>query len=1070
MMNNKTKFIKNKKKNQLFVSVLVTILVLSPLFLFCVESFSNIRDTNKNKSLNHPIALSSYYETTNGTAWDICIHGDLAYIANNMEGLAIVNITDPTNSILIKTISTGGIVWGLCIDGDYLYVADIISGIIIFNISEPINPSQINAISTEGTASDVYICGDYAYIADGDEGLAVIDISDPFHTGTPIYKNTTGFASNVFSCGDYAYIADGQEGLAVIDITDPKNPSNPVYEATNGNAEDVFINGDYAYIADGDEGLAVIDISNPNNPELSASINSTGVALGIWVEGNYAYVADFTSGIAVFNITFPTNPKLLGYEDTTGYARGIYIEGNYAFTADSESGLVVIPVSSPIEPEISANYHLSYGFVRALDISGDYLYLVETNWGMQVLNISDPTHPTGVSSEYTYGIPQDIFIEGNYAYVADGLLGLKIIDISDPTNSGPSYELDTDPGVYGVYVGGDIAYLAVSRTLEKELCGLSIVNVSDPTNPSFIVNFTTEGSAHDVYISGHYAYIADGEEGLKIVNVSDPTNPFLIKSIPMNGFAYDVCVIGDYAYVADSDEGLIIVDVSDPMNAWIISSLTTSFAYGLDISGDYAYIANGANGLIIIDISNPLNPLLYANITTGGIALNVAVCGDYAYVSASDNHLVVLKIRERRDFKSPYITDSSSNRTIDQGYTNQTIFWTAIDSDPYNYTILHQGEGIVVNSTSWTSNNPITYNIPEGLTLGEHLYTINITDDYGLFTTHTINITIIVDQAKPIITVIPSNSTIIQGYENQTISWTATDTNPYNYTIQLQGEGIVVNSTPWENGVEVVYNVSDDLPLREYLYTINFTDTNDNYITQTVNLTIIEDTFDPIFITQGVNQTFESGIDLVWHAVRAIDDNPYNYTVEYQGVGMIKNSTSWENEEWIIVDYPRFLPVGCHFFRVNFTDEFGNFAFQIINITIIDTTNPEIQESILNPDTLVEGYSDESLCWRATDINPGNYTIELEGFGFVVELTTWEDNIWIYYDIPLGLTTGTYNYTIAFFDAYGNSNTYLTSIIITSAPPELDNNGIPFGNAYLIFFILGILSLVIFYRKKIKIA
>ncbi|MBA7519943.1 hypothetical protein ES705_12031 [subsurface metagenome] len=181
-------------------------------------------------------------------------------------------------------------------------MADGASGLAVIDISNPTNPGTPVYEDTSGGAIGVYVSGDYAYVADGASGLAVIDISNPTNPGTPVYEDTTGDVIGVYVSGDYAYVADGISGLAVIDISDPTNPGTPVYEDTTGEAYGIYVSGDYAYVAVSYSGLVVIDISEPTNPGTPIYEDTTGGAWDVYVSGDYAYVADTTSGLAVIQV------------------------------------------------------------------------------------------------------------------------------------------------------------------------------------------------------------------------------------------------------------------------------------------------------------------------------------------------------------------------------------------------------------------------------------------------------------------------------------------------------------------------------------------------------------------------------------------------------------------------------------------------------------------------------------------------------------------------------------------------------------------------------------------------
>ncbi len=132
----------------------------------------------------------------------------------------IINTRPPQESSVYYE-DTIGYAYSVYVSGDYAYVAYDSSGLAVTDISDPTNPGTPVYADTIGSAHNVYVSGDYAYVADGPSGLAVIDVSDPTNPGTPVYENTTGRAISVYVSGVYAYVANGYEGLAIIDISIP---------------------------------------------------------------------------------------------------------------------------------------------------------------------------------------------------------------------------------------------------------------------------------------------------------------------------------------------------------------------------------------------------------------------------------------------------------------------------------------------------------------------------------------------------------------------------------------------------------------------------------------------------------------------------------------------------------------------------------------------------------------------------------------------------------------------------------------------------------------------------------
>ncbi len=102
-------------------------------------------------------------------------------------------------------------------------------------------------------------------------------------------------------------------------------------------------------------------------------------------------------------------------------------------------------------------------------------------------------------------------------------------------------------------------------------------------------------------------------------------------------------------------------------------------------------------------------------------------------------HTVIMKVGDTED---PIIIDAPSDFTVDYGYTGVSISWIATDANPNFYTIDLQASGMIAGPTAWSNGTAITYNVPNGLSVAEYIYTINITDAYGNFIIHTVTMTV----------------------------------------------------------------------------------------------------------------------------------------------------------------------------------------------------------------------------------------------------------------------------------------------------------------------------------------
>jgi hypothetical protein len=71
-------------------------------------------------------------------------------------------------------VDTPGAAYDVAVVGSYAYVADNLSGLQVIDVSNPAIPVVMGGLDTPDAARGVAVVGDYAYVADGISGLQVV--------------------------------------------------------------------------------------------------------------------------------------------------------------------------------------------------------------------------------------------------------------------------------------------------------------------------------------------------------------------------------------------------------------------------------------------------------------------------------------------------------------------------------------------------------------------------------------------------------------------------------------------------------------------------------------------------------------------------------------------------------------------------------------------------------------------------------------------------------------------------------------------------------------------------------
>lgn len=235
----------------------------------------------------------------------IHVEGKLAYVACRTQGVAVVDISDLNQPVLVTRIGLPGFARDTAVHQGNLYVASDTWGVHILSLANPRKPvltSRFEAPS--GCVGAIECHAGTVYAAAGDVLVGTFLVTTQAEAKSPqtawlgqtsdrrILSSMYGsYAYDLSLFGvkgqgiqpdkRYALVADGEAGLVVVDVTKPKGPVyagaltdgvklGGVYFATR-----VLAAGPYAYFIDQRYGLRVADISSPSQPKLAGE----GVAL-----------------------------------------------------------------------------------------------------------------------------------------------------------------------------------------------------------------------------------------------------------------------------------------------------------------------------------------------------------------------------------------------------------------------------------------------------------------------------------------------------------------------------------------------------------------------------------------------------------------------------------------------------------------------------------------------------------------------------------------------------------------------------------------------------------------------
>ncbi len=281
-----------------------------------------------------------------GYTYAVKIVGDIAYVT--CGDFYILNISDPNSITEISSfpLYRGHKFW---IKDDIAYITDEILGLKLLNISDPTDPNLLSQFNDGGTSGDVVLVDNLAYVADVDDGLEIIDVSNVTNPTEIATYDEEGGVSTVLIHDNILYTiifrVDGRSWLNIMDISDIENMTVLGSYDVNLLAHDIAVEDGIAYIANKEDGLLLLNVSNPSEIELLKTEDFEGTIENLHAEDNLVYLANKITGLHVYDTINPTNIQKVGEFADGGSPQDLEVVGNIIYVTDSSEGLEILEIN-----------------------------------------------------------------------------------------------------------------------------------------------------------------------------------------------------------------------------------------------------------------------------------------------------------------------------------------------------------------------------------------------------------------------------------------------------------------------------------------------------------------------------------------------------------------------------------------------------------------------------------------------------------------------------------------------------------------------------------------------------
>jgi len=318
--------------------------------------------------------------------------GDTIYVADNMNGLGLIDNEDKRLPPSAAFLNVGGTPRAIASVGKYLYVSVANKGIRIID-PEAILPRQVvQEVRAPKGFDDFIIIGDSLYVTGHRDGIYRKNLLEK---GSPLTRISSHGSLSFTRVGDLLYAAGRLGGVEVFNVSVPEHPEKvavwPTLKSIN-----IAVDGNHLVAARVGGGLALVDISNPAAPQITDRISGSDV-LKTFVRDKLVIIAEKMTGLRLFRIedgrlVLLSLVKLHFPLDQFSSPISFQVVDDIVYVANGEAGLMIVDIKHPEKPEVLSSLRLP-GFANAVLVNGEKVYVTCLFSGLYTIDVRDLHSP-----------------------------------------------------------------------------------------------------------------------------------------------------------------------------------------------------------------------------------------------------------------------------------------------------------------------------------------------------------------------------------------------------------------------------------------------------------------------------------------------------------------------------------------------------------------------------------------------------------------------------------------------------------------------------------------------------
>ncbi len=324
---------------------------LCDTFAYCSGDGNNVNEMTVVSVANPSQPRQVSRANTPGWSMGIWANGraSSAFVGCHWEGLNVYDVRNPAAPVRDTWLLGADQAVDVHIDNGRAYIANEMAGLKILDITDPTRPTLLGTHDSSGQRpfmTSVVARDSFAFVDFWTRQLfRVLDVTNP---ATPVFAGsceTFGPPEDMVLRDSFVYCAEANR-FQVVNVARPREPRLVGSCVTqDGNYFGLAVQDSLAYLISGS--LQVVNIAQPTSPWVLSSTPVFG--FGVAVRDTFVYVPYGYDTLRVYSAADPRSLRLLGYAPLGSHSWDVALTGSLAVVG-TWNGLVMVDVSDPQSP------------------------------------------------------------------------------------------------------------------------------------------------------------------------------------------------------------------------------------------------------------------------------------------------------------------------------------------------------------------------------------------------------------------------------------------------------------------------------------------------------------------------------------------------------------------------------------------------------------------------------------------------------------------------------------------------------------------------------------------------